>query len=82
MATGLKKAFFRRINDQRKALESGKKPSQIIQNIINPGVLYEEVLVIGGFLMENEVITSKELDLARALVEDYSDRFKSLFPNL
>lgn len=82
MDTRLKKAFFRRINDQRNALESGKKSSQIIQNIIHPGALYDEVLIIGNFLMENEMITSKDLDLARALVEDYTDRFKTLFPHL
>lgn len=82
MKAKLKKEFFRRINAQRNALESARKPSKIIQGIVHPGALNDWVLAVGGFLMENDVITSKELDIALAVVYDYSDRFQNLFPHL
>lgn len=82
MATHLKREFFRHINDERHALESRKKHSKVIHGIVHPGVLNDWVLTVGGFLMQNDVITSKELDIALALVYDYSDRFQTLFPDL
>lgn len=78
----LRGAFFRRINDERNALESARKPSKTIQGIVHPGVLNDWVLAVGGFLMENDVMTSKDLDIALALVYDYSDRWKTLFPDV
>lgn len=80
MKANLKKAFFRRINDERTALESARKPSKVFRGFYHPGALNEWVLHVGGFLMENEVITTKELDIALALVYDYSARFGILFP--
>lgn len=81
MGSKLKRAFFRRINDERHALESVKKPTKTIQGIVHPGALNDWVLRVGGFLMENEVITSKELDIALALVYDYSARWDTVFPD-
>lgn len=80
MKTQLKKAFFGHLKDQRDALEAMAKDSPIIRNIQHPGDIYEWVLAVGGFLLMNDVITPNDLDLGRALVEDYTDRFTTLFP--
>lgn len=78
----LRTAFFDRIRNQRAALEAEWKPSPVVQEIVPPEVLYDYVRYVGNFLLENDVITRKDWDLAWGLVEDYEDRLGSLFPGL
>jgi hypothetical protein len=78
--TNLRTAFFGVIRERRAALENEARPSPIVREITPPGVLYEYVLYVGNFLLENDVITEKDMNLAKGLVEDYVDRLGTLFP--
>lgn len=72
----LRKAFFQEIIDARNALEEEKK-SPIIKEIPPPERLYQYLENVGIFLIRHDVITPKDYDLARGMIESYEDRLDS-----
>lgn len=72
----LRKAFFQEIIEARNALESeGKTP--IIENIPPPERLYQYLEYVGVFLIRHGVISGKDYDLAKGMIESYEDRLDS-----
>lgn len=78
----LRKAFFRQILDRRDALERAKNNPPIIEEVVPPERLWNYLDYVGSFLIENEVITMNDRDLAVGMIEDYEERLKSIYPGV
>lgn len=82
MAKDLRMAFFSRIRAQQDAIEKARIPSPGFENVPRPERLWDYLDYVGCFLLETGVITLQDRDLAVGMIEDYEDRFDSIFPDL
>ncbi len=83
MATNkaIREAFFRRIRDQWAAMERQKPQAKPVtfENVAPPEQLWEFLRYVGGFLLEEGVVTQGDLDLAAGMIEDYQDRIQEIY---
>jgi hypothetical protein len=77
----IRDAFFRRIRDQRAAMERQKPQAKpvTLENVAPPEQLWEFLTYVGYFLLEEGVVSQRDLDLAAGLIEDYEERVREVF---
>lgn len=77
----VREAFFRRIREQRAAMERQKPQAgpTVFENVVPPERLWDFLEYVGGFLLEEGIISRQDMDLAAGMIEDYEERVREVF---